>query len=74
MNAYRKADLVLLDATVGLADFHLGGRTCKPPVNQLVAGFDPVEVDKIGSQLLGFNWQQIRHIADFYTYLQKYDT
>ncbi len=62
MNAYRKADMTLLDATVGLAEYHLGGKECSPHVNKLVAGENPVEVDKVGAELLGFNWRSIRHI------------
>jgi|LGVF01.2.fsa_nt_gb uncharacterized protein (DUF362 family) len=62
LNRYRQPDLAFIDATVGLADYHLGGPTCDPPVNKLVAGFDPVAVDAIGAQFLGIPWQQVGHI------------
>lgn len=45
LNLYRKPDLALIDASVGLSEYHLGGPICKPPVGKLVAGFDPVAVD-----------------------------
>ncbi len=62
LNKYRKADMTLLDASIGLADYHLGGRTCDPPVNQLVAGFDPLEIDRKAAELLGLDWQKIPHL------------
>jgi len=62
LNLYRKPDLSIIDASVGLADYHLGGPTCQPPVKKLVAGFDPVAVDACGAGLLGFDWRQVEHI------------
>jgi uncharacterized protein (DUF362 family) len=62
LNRYRQADLTLLDASIGLADYHLGGRTCDPPVNQLVAGFDPQAVDRKAAELLGLDWLGIPHL------------
>ena len=63
LNKYRKADMTLLDASVGLADYHLGGRTCNPPVNKLIAGFDPLAVDRKAAELLGLDWREIPHLA-----------
>lgn len=62
INQYRKPDLTVLDATVGLAESHLGGATCSPPVNRVVAGFDPVAVDVIGATLLGLLWRDVGHL------------
>lgn len=62
LNRYRKPDLAFIDATVGLADYHLGGPICDPPPNRLLAGFDPVAVDAAGAELLGIPWQQVGHI------------
>ena len=62
LNQYRHPDLTLLDATIGMAESHLSGRQCSPPVNKLVAGFDPVAVDAFCAGLLGFRWQDIGHI------------
>ncbi len=63
LNRYRHADLTLLDASVGLADYHLGGPACSPPVGKLVAGFDPLAVDRAAVGLLGLAWQDIGHLA-----------
>jgi uncharacterized protein (DUF362 family) len=62
LNQYRKPDLTVMDATVGMAESHLGGRRCKPPVNKILASFDPVAIDAAGTQLLGFDWRKIDHI------------
>jgi uncharacterized protein (DUF362 family) len=62
LNRYRKPDLAFIDASIGLAEHHLGGPCCDPPVNRLLAGFDPVAVDAAGAQLLGIPWQQVGHI------------
>ena len=62
LNLYRKPDLCLIDARVGLAQFHLGGAECCPPVKKMVAGFDPVAVDAAGAGLLGLSWKEVGHI------------
>jgi uncharacterized protein (DUF362 family) len=62
LNKYRCADLTLMDASIGLADYHLGGRTCDPPVNKLIAGFDPQKVDRKAAGLLGHDWRTIPHL------------
>jgi len=62
LNQYRKPDLTVMDATVGMAESHLWGRRCKPPVNKILAGLDPVAIDVAGAQLLGFDWRKIDHI------------
>ena len=63
LNKYRTADLSLMDATVGMPDFHLGGAHCDPPLGKLIAGFDPVHVDRGGAELLGLHWRKIEHLA-----------
>jgi len=67
LNTYRRPDLSLLDATVGLADYHLGGPHCDPPVGKLIAGFDPVQVDRRGAELLGLDWRKIGHLRQCWT-------
>jgi len=62
LNRCRPPDLCLIDASVGLAEHHLGGPACDPPPGKLVAGFDPVAVDAAGAALLGRDWRQIDHI------------
>jgi len=63
LNRYRHPDVTLMDATIGLADFHLGGSHCNPPINMLISGFDPVEVDREAANVLGFDWKCIPHLA-----------
>lgn len=60
---HRAPDLSLMDARVGMPEYHLGGRECDPPVGKLVAGFDPVEVDRVSAGLLGLDWRKIPHLA-----------
>jgi len=63
LNEYRSADMTLLDASIGLADYHLGGRVCTPPPRRLIAGFDAYEVDRKGAELLGLDWQKIPYLS-----------
>jgi len=62
LNRYRQPDLAFIDASLGMAEHHLRGAACDPPVGKLVAGSDPVAVDAAGAGLLGVAWQQIGHI------------
>jgi uncharacterized protein (DUF362 family) len=62
LNRYRSPDFTLLDASVGMAESHLGGATCNPPIGLLVAGFDSVAIDAYGTQLLGKSWHEIEYI------------
>ncbi len=62
LNRYRTPDFTLLDATIGMAQAHLWGAHCNPPVNRLAASWDPVAVDSYGTSLLKRNWQDIDHI------------
>lgn len=66
LNRYRTPDFTLLDATVGMAEAHLWGPTCEPPVNTLAAGYDPVAIDAYGTGLLNKNWQDIGHIRSLH--------
>lgn len=63
LNLYRSADLTILDAVVGMAESHLGGRKCDPPVGRLVAGYDPAAVDRKSAGLLGLDWKKIGHLC-----------
>ena len=63
LNRYRTPDLSLVDATVGMAEFHLGGPHCDPPLNKLIASFDPVAVDRQGAELLGLDWRSVEHLC-----------
>ena len=63
LNRYRTADLSLMDATVGMPHYHLGGAHCDPPLGKLIAGFDSVKVDRRSAELLGLRWQRIAHLT-----------
>jgi len=63
LNRYRKPDLALIDASVGMRDHHLSGRPCDPAPHKIIAGFDPVAVDAAGALLLGHDWRDIPHIS-----------
>ncbi len=63
LNRYRTPDLTVLDASVGMAQSHLGGPVCNPPVKRLVAGFDPVATDRTAAELLNLDWRTIGHLS-----------
>ena len=57
---YRKPDLSVVDARVALAGMHLSGTPKKLGV--VLAGFDPVAVDAVGSELLGHDPRKIEYL------------
>lgn len=62
LNQYRRPDFCILDATIGMAQAHLWGPQCEPPVGVLACGDDPVALDALGTGLLGMEWRDIGHI------------
>lgn len=62
LNRYRSPDMTLLDASVGMADYHLGGPQCEPPVNKIIAGYNPLAVDREAANLLGVNWKDVPYL------------
>ncbi len=62
LNRYRSPDFTLLDASIGMAQAHLRGAHCNPPVNTLAASADPVAIDAFGASMLDKNWEAIGHI------------
>lgn len=62
LNRYRSPDFTIIDAAVGMARAHLWGPTCNPPVNKIIASYDPVAADAYGTELLGKSWKDIGHI------------
>lgn len=51
--SYKKPDLSIVDASVALKGMHLAGK--HKNIGLILAGFDPVAVDTVGSELLGHN-------------------
>ncbi len=62
LNRYVTPDLTVLDGRIGLAEYHLGGPECDPPVRVLLGGFDPVAVDRRAAGVLGLDWRRIGHL------------
>ncbi len=62
LNRYRCPDLTVMDASVGLASFHLGGPECAPPVGRILAGTDPLHLDRRAAELLALDWRDIPHL------------
>jgi len=60
---YRSPDFTLMDASVGMAEFHLGGPECDPPISKLLAAADGVAVDRFAADLLGLDWRTIGHLG-----------
>jgi uncharacterized protein (DUF362 family) len=58
---YKKPDLSVVDASVALQGGHLSGR--KKHLGLILAGFDPVAVDAVGSQLLGHDPGWIHYLT-----------
>jgi uncharacterized protein (DUF362 family) len=63
LNRYLVPHLTVMDSSVGMAGHHLGGPECSPPVNRILAGYDPWEVDREAAGLLGLDWRGIGHVA-----------
>lgn len=61
---YKKPDLCVVDAVVALRGMHLSGTPER--LNTILASFDPVAVDAVGSEMLG-------HVAGRIEYLQLAD-
>ena len=62
LNHYVTPFFTLMDASVGMAEYHLGGPTCEPPVQKLLTGADPLAIDRRSAELLGLDWQKIPHL------------
>jgi len=58
---YKKPDLCIVDAVTALKGMHLAGDKMK--FNLILASFDPVAVDTVGSELLGHNPRSIEYLT-----------
>ncbi len=58
---YKKPDLSVVDATIALEGMHLSGRHKK--LGLILAGFDPVAVDTVGSKLLGHDPNKMPYLT-----------
>lgn len=57
---YKKPDLSVVDASIALKGMHLAGR--HKNIGLILAGFDPVAVDTLGSKLLGHNPKKLEYL------------
>lgn len=62
LNSYITPHLTIMDATVGLADYHLGGAECDPHLGKILAGTDALELDRKACELLGIDWRTVGHL------------
>ena len=58
---YKKPDLSVVDASVALKGMHLSGTP--ENIGLILAGFDPVAIDAVGSELLGHNARKLEYIS-----------
>jgi uncharacterized protein (DUF362 family) len=58
---YKKPDLSVVDASVALKGMHLSGTPKN--LGLILAGFDPVAVDALGSELLGHNPKKLQYLT-----------
>jgi uncharacterized protein (DUF362 family) len=63
LNTYLTPDLSIMDCSIGMAEYHLGGPRCSPPVGRIIAGYNPWEVDRKACDFLGLDWRTIKHVA-----------
>lgn len=63
LNSFLIPDMTLMDASVGLCQYHLGGPTCNPLVNRLIAGYDAYEIDRAAADYLGLDPDGIPHLC-----------
>lgn len=64
---YIRPAFTLMDASVGLADYHLGGATLSPPAGKLIAGHDALQCDREACTLLGRDWRDVGHLRESHT-------
>jgi uncharacterized protein (DUF362 family) len=60
--SYVRPTFTLMDASLGLADHHLGGATLAPPAGVILAGTDARACDRRAATLLGRDWHGIGHL------------
>jgi len=58
---YKAPDLCVIDAVVALAGMHLSGT--KKTLGVILASFDPVAADAVGSELLGHDPRKVEYLA-----------
>jgi uncharacterized protein (DUF362 family) len=67
INRYRKPDLSVIDGKIGQKHCHLSGTPCTPPKEVILASYDPIAIDIVGSSILGWDPKNI----DYLNYAQE---
>jgi len=63
LNNYININLTVIDGRIGQYGSHLsGGRQFMPGKNLIIAGYNILEVDKKGTEILGHGWQDVKHL------------
>jgi len=63
LSNYINIDLCIIDGRIGQQGSHLaGGRHCNPYKNVILGGYDALEVDRKGAEIMGHKWQDIKHL------------
>lgn len=63
LSRYINIDLSIIDGRLGQQGSHLaGGRHCEPYKNIIIGGYDALETDKKGAEILGHEWKDIEHL------------
>jgi len=63
LSNYVNIGMTVIDGRFGQKGSHLpGGRQCMPGKNIIIAGYDALEVDKRGAEILGHSWQDVKHL------------
>ena len=61
---YVDIGLSIIDGRLGQQGSHLaGGRHCQPHKNVIIGGYDGLEVDRKGAEILGHEWKDIEHLV-----------
>ena len=63
LSLHIRPDLSIMDCSIGMAEYHLGGPHCNPPVGKIIAGYNPWTVDQKACDFLGLNWTEIKHVS-----------
>ena len=63
LNTYITIDMNLIDGRLGQEGSHLpGGKQCSPSKGRIICGYNSLEVDKTGAEMLGHNWEDVTHL------------
>lgn len=61
LNMFIPPWLSVMNASVDLAEYHLGGALCDPDPELIFASFNAVKLDRRAADILGLNWRDIGH-------------